>query len=145
MIMYTRPDQTNQLRILPRELAQHATPITLHHLTPDTHFLVLYLSLLLPWCQPSLPNQTDTILTTRASTNPYLCPLSSDRKGMWHSSSGGPMPVCSECVYSPGPLRIRHIRVTRVPEPVGNAYKYIIASLIQQLGKGRLRKADHVK
>ncbi|GMN38577.1 hypothetical protein TIFTF001_007803 [Ficus carica] len=91
-------------------IAQHATPTTLHHLTLDIHYLLLHLSLLLPRHQFSLPDRTDTIFTTRISTNLYLCPPSFDWKGTWHSSSGSPMPVRSEIVHSPGPLRIRPIK-----------------------------------
>ncbi|GMN54856.1 hypothetical protein TIFTF001_023974 [Ficus carica] len=66
---------------------------------------------------PSPSDRTDTVFAIRTSTNPYLYPPSSGWKSTWHSSSEGPMPVCLEHVYSPGPLRIRYISVTRSTSP----------------------------
>ncbi|GMN46223.1 hypothetical protein TIFTF001_015406 [Ficus carica] len=38
-------------------------------------------------------DRTDRVVTTCISTNPYLCPPSPDRRGTWHSPSGGPVPI----------------------------------------------------
>ncbi|GMN46244.1 hypothetical protein TIFTF001_015418 [Ficus carica] len=55
-------------------VAQHTTFTTLHHLTPDTHCLLLCLSLFLSWRRLSPFGRTDTVLTTCTGTNSYLCP-----------------------------------------------------------------------
>ena len=93
-------------------MAQYTTPNTLHHLTPDIHYLLLYLSLSLSWCRLSSSDRIGTILTTYTGINPFLCPSSPDRRGTWHPPNGGQVPVRLKHVYLSGPLRVQPIRIT---------------------------------
>ncbi|GMN41506.1 hypothetical protein TIFTF001_010723 [Ficus carica] len=81
------------------------------------------MSLSLSWRRLSPSNRTDTVLTTYTGTNPYLCPPYLNRRGTWHSPSGGLVPVRPKHIYSPGPLGVQPVKVIRIPGPTGNAYK----------------------